>query len=58
MIKNKYLISVPKEHLKPIDVVKKACDKHNIVFSSIAVKGILSEFENGGWAELIKRKEK
>ena len=53
----KYLISVPKGKVGQVEIVKEACENYGIDFSKIAVRGIIKEFENGGWAELIRRKE-
>lgn len=54
----KYLISVPRENIGQVEVIKNACEKYKINFSAIAVRGMITEFETGGWAELIGRKEK
>jgi len=53
----KYLISVPNGKMDQVDVIKTACEEHGVKFSTLMVQGLINEFENGGWAELIKRKE-
>ena len=56
-MRNRYLISVTDDEIGQIEVIKKACDKFGISFSGLMVRGTIKEFENGGWADLVKKQE-
>jgi hypothetical protein len=51
------MISISDENKGRIDVIKKACDRYSLSFSELAVRGVIREFESGGWSDLVKKQE-
>jgi len=53
----KILISISDEKKGQIEVIKKACERYSLSFSELAVRGVIREFESGGWSDLVKKQE-
>ena len=51
------VISITDEKRGSWNTIKRACKRHNIIFSQLVVDSVIKEFESGGWSKFVEFKE-